>query len=256
MLSHVFVLLLLGAYQLQACESDSDEDDDSTLTYKNTDEEGLLWPIIDPLDYGMHLPHGAHCLSKVVHTNKNHPRTKLGVYHRRHCVESVKLMDKFFDENPQYTVSEKMCNNIIHFMTGGECPDPTNYKPCLTEMRRQAESQKGYNRARDPYSKYGGSILGPQELRGQAETDSDSADRRPKTQQQKFMDLAGRNFFLIFVKEMAQKRKLNKAEKEYLAKWRTPQAVEALAQAVYCSNYGNVAFLKKALAGATVFDEL
>jgi len=67
------------------------------------------------------------------------------------------------------------------------------------------------------------------------------------------MTLAAANFFSVVMRESTQRDLLTKQEQEYLANWRTPEAIEVAARGIYCMHLGRTGLIMKALKGGTTF---
>ncbi|CAK5032956.1 unnamed protein product [Meloidogyne enterolobii] len=82
-------------------------------------KDGLPWPREDFTSISVLITHGIHCIDILQEDNPNFEEHLQ--FHKEHCLELIKLIYKFFEENKNYTVPKELCKYFRQAAFPGKC---------------------------------------------------------------------------------------------------------------------------------------
>nr|CAD2163172.1 unnamed protein product [Meloidogyne enterolobii] len=235
----IFILLIFTSIFLQIQtlltilnkESPSSCNPNKNLIFSSC-KDSLPWPREDFTSISVLITHGIHCIDILQEDNPNFEEHLQ--FHKEHCLELIKLIYKFFEENKNYTVQKELCKDFRQAaFPGGRVR--RGLWGCGWENGKEVGGRRkrgcsGRRKKRDL-----------EEVNGLEELDDND-----------FKEMATRNFEKLLLKE--KKEKLSEIEKKYLEGSRNPLAIRMAAVGIYCKfeSYENV--VKDVINGKIIFN--
>uniref|UniRef100_A0A915NPY6 Uncharacterized protein n=1 Tax=Meloidogyne floridensis TaxID=298350 RepID=A0A915NPY6_9BILA len=108
----IFTLIFLQIQSLLTIlnkESPSSCNPNKNLIFSSC-KDGLPWPREDFTSISVLITHGIHCIDILQEDNPNFEEHLQ--FHKEHCLELIKLIYKFFEENKNYTVQKELCRDF------------------------------------------------------------------------------------------------------------------------------------------------